>query len=127
LRCNPKSISTVKVAHLLRAIVIVFGTHSLLSCTSAEYSDAVAATDSRQTQIILKFRNGVDASEPEVLARLSQAAGVQVAYVRPMSAGAHVMVLPQALSAEEIEKAVDALGALQEIEYAQIDRRKKPY
>lgn len=112
---------------LIQAPMIILAMCSLLACAPAIRPDEVVAPDWTPIQIILKFRGDIDAAAPETLERLSQAAGVRVGYVRPMSAGAHVMVLTETTNVEVAGKAIDALGALPEVEHAQIDHRKRQY
>jgi subtilisin family serine protease len=60
---------------------------------------------------------------PGQVARLSQAAGARLAYVRAMSGGAHVYRLPQAAAQAELGALVAGLRALPEIDYAEPDQR----
>ena len=59
-----------------------------------------------------------------VLAGLSQAAGEDLAYVRPMSGGAHVLALAEQRPAAEVVTISARLAELPEIEYAEPDRFK---
>jgi len=65
---------------------------------------------------------GPDAAVAQDTARLSQAAGVQLTYLRQMSGGAHVYRLPQAAAAAALTGLTAGLEALPEVEYAEPDQ-----
>jgi subtilisin family serine protease len=93
---------------------------------AVDESAHLVATD----QIILKYRATADLSgqrapdQAERLDLLSQAAGVSLQYVRPMSGDAHVLKLPQRLSPAEVKEIVVNLMSLADIEYAEPDAIK---
>lgn len=79
-------------------------------------------------QIIIKFKDPVLAADSlaanpdQMMARLSQAAGVRLSYYRPMSGEANVLKLPEPLPLAEVEATSAALSALPEVAYAEPDR-----
>lgn len=75
-------------------------------------------------QLMLRFRDGRDEDAVrENLARLSQAAGLELVYLRPMAGQAHVLRFPAAATPAQVEQALRALKVLPEIEYAELDQR----
>lgn len=62
----------------------------------------------------------------ERVARLSAAAGHDVAWLRAMSGGADVLRLPRALSSREVGAVAAALAKLPGVEYAEPDQRMFP-
>ena len=83
-------------------------------------------------QIIVKYRDRVSAAAfnsvtalPSVRA-LSQIADIELAYVREMSTGAHVLRLPQTLPLSQVEAIAQRLAADPDIEYAEPDYRVYP-
>lgn len=75
-------------------------------------------------QFMLKFKDGRDERAARAsLPRLSQAAGLELEYVRPMSGQAHVLRLPVAATPARVEQALRALQAMPDVEYAEPDRR----
>lgn len=75
-------------------------------------------------QFMLKFKDGRDEQAVRAsLAQLSQVAGMDLAYVRPMSGEAHVLRFPAQATAAQIDQALRALQAMPEVEYAAPDRR----
>jgi serine protease len=83
-------------------------------------------------QIIVKYRATADlawanaADSAGRMAQLSGAAGVALAYARPMSGDAHVLRLPEALPQEEVEAIAARLERLPDVEYAEPDSRMFP-
>lgn len=79
------------------------------------------------TQIIIKFQDtavanqSIPFSSSAALARLSQTAGVSLAYARPMSGAAHVLRLPEAVPASEAAVIASRLAALPDVAYAEPD------
>lgn len=75
-------------------------------------------------QVLLKFRDGRDeAAARAALARLAQAAGLELVYLRPMAGQAHVLGFPPSATPAQVEQALRALAALPEVEYVELDRR----
>jgi len=75
-------------------------------------------------QFMLKFKDGRDERAMRAyLPRLSQVAGLELAYVRPMSGQAHVLRFPATATPVQVEQALRALQAMPEVEYAEPDRR----
>ncbi|MGK0674756.1 MAG: hypothetical protein ABWU16_08880 [Halothiobacillaceae bacterium] len=75
-------------------------------------------------QFMLKFRDGRDERAVRAsLARLSHVAGLELAYVRPMSGQAHVLRFPAAATPVQVEQALRALQALPEVEYAELEQK----
>jgi serine protease len=85
----------------------------------------LAGTDA----IIVKFRAPVSSDAPEArgtmqamstmaMDAMSAAAGVALAYERPMSGDAHVVRLPNAVTPAEAQAVADSIAALPEVEYA---------
>jgi len=103
--------------------------------SQSQFFDPTAFNDrARQTaghltdQIIIKFREPQVAlgslafDQEQLLARLSDVAGLSLEYFRPMSGDAHVLKLPGRLPLNEVEIASAALSALPEVAYAEPDR-----
>lgn len=84
-----------------------------------------AAVNPQATQqFMLKFKDGRDERAVRAsLARLSQSAGLELTYVRPMSGQAHVLRFPAAATPAQVEQALRVLQALPEVEYAELDQR----
>ncbi|MCP4360113.1 MAG: S8 family serine peptidase [Chloroflexi bacterium] len=80
------------------------------------------------SQIIVKFKEsaamaGMMAADGNGrAAQLSQAAGVQVSYLREMSGDSYVYKLPQALPVSEVTQMIANMTALPDVEYAEPDR-----
>jgi serine protease len=78
-------------------------------------------------QIMVKFRAGMDdqalsaAAGEATMAALSQAAGEELTYVRPMSGGAHVLAVNKARQPAAMAQISARLDALPEVEYAEPD------
>jgi len=77
-------------------------------------------------QIIIQYRdiNMAQLSVGEridAMDRLSQTAGVELAYVRPMSGDAHVLKLPNAMPDSQVEAIAANLQALPDVAYAEPD------
>lgn len=87
-------------------------------------AEVVAAHPQAAQQLMLKFKDHRGEGEVRAsLARLSQAAGLELNYLRPMAGQAHVLRLPAAATPAQVEQALRALKALPEIEYAELDQR----
>ncbi|MEJ5200081.1 MAG: S8 family peptidase, partial [Anaerolineae bacterium] len=84
-------------------------------------------------QIIIKYRarallqGAGDPADAAQLQRMSDAAGVPLAYFRPMSGDAHVLRLPERLPLAEVEAIAARLAALPEVEYAEPDAIMRPF
>lgn len=87
-----------------------------------------AAVNPQATQqLILKFKDGRDEQAVRaILPRLSQVAGLELAYVRPMSGLAHVLRFPAATTPVQVEQGLRALQAMPEVDYVELDRRGRP-
>ncbi|MBA3469416.1 MAG: S8 family serine peptidase [Herpetosiphonaceae bacterium] len=78
-------------------------------------------------QLIVKFKGESDSSDsllaqrPEDLAALASTAGLDLAYFRPMSGGAHVLRLPDYVPVGDVELAAKKLMGLPNVEYAHPD------
>ena len=89
--------------------------------------DSVAGSSLPTDQVILTFTavqsswDGFDPVGAANLDNLSQAAGVELAYVRQMSGGAHVLRLPERTAPEALEAVIDRLAALPGVEHAEAD------
>jgi serine protease len=91
---------------------------------SSGLSDVLAepSTD----QIIIQYKENLSAdlagpNQADEMERLSQVAGVELAYYRPMSGDAHVLRLPQALPESEVAALTAKLATLPEVAYAEPD------
>ncbi|MGQ0600954.1 MAG: S8 family serine peptidase [Anaerolineales bacterium] len=104
--------------------------------TTAEDPAVSAAAESAlpnvpTDQIIVRYKDSARVTEAQAastdrLAALSAAAGVTLAYFRPMSGEAHVLKLPQALPEAEVAAIAARLAASPEVEYAEPDSRMFP-
>jgi serine protease len=83
-------------------------------------------------QIILKYRPGADLSRgnrpdgQRRMSALSRVAGIELAYIRAMSGGAHVLRLPFRLPPAEAEALTRRLASLPDVAYAEPDRIMQP-
>lgn len=78
-------------------------------------------------QFMLKFVDGRDErAARDSLPALESAAGLILVYVRPMSGQAHVLGFPPNATPAQVERALDRLRQLPEVEYAEPDRRVYP-
>jgi serine protease len=78
-------------------------------------------------QVIVKYKDTVGnlqalPDSASQVARLSQAAGVALTYLRPMSGGAHVMRMTGKKPVAEVQVIAKRLSQLPEVEYAEPDR-----
>jgi hypothetical protein len=86
--------------------------------------EAVATQPQATGQFMLKFKDGRDEGAVRAsLARLSQAAGLELVYLRPMAGQAHVLRFSTAATPSQVEQALRALRALPEVEYAELEQR----
>lgn len=73
-------------------------------------------------RIILKLKDArINVDRPEVLARLVASCGCELAYVRPMSGDAHVLVMKTTEAG--YDQALARLRADARVEYVDIDKR----
>ena len=83
-------------------------------------------------QIIVKYKASANLVEAEAaqtsaqMRRLSEAAGVTLAYFRPMSGDAHVLRLPARMSVPQALEIAAKLAALPEVEFAEPDYMMQP-
>ena len=120
-------------------LVLVFGVllwplHAL-SAVLPEPTPATAAQGSQDgtelaqptNQIIVKYRaealatGAFSPTDTMQMQKLSDVAGVPLAYFREMSGDAHVLRLPARLPLAEVQALADRLSALPEVEYAEPD------
>jgi hypothetical protein len=102
----------------------------LSGCTNAgapAVAEPTPRTDAAQTKpltrVIVKFRDpDLDPSRKTYLRELSYATGTQIAYVRPLSGGAHVLRIETAVDVEQLQRVVNVLASRPEVEYAEPDR-----
>lgn len=80
------------------------------------------------SQVIVKFRDpALDPAQQGYLKGLARDMGdVSLAYVRPMSGGAHVLRVEGAVDAGHFQRIVDGLAKRPEVEYAEPDSRMRP-
>jgi serine protease len=77
--------------------------------------------------IIIKYKpsagleSATAAGAATQMQRLSDAAGITLTYFRPMSGGAHVLLLPQRMEISRVQKICDRIAALPDVEYAEPD------
>ncbi|MFZ6027805.1 MAG: S8 family peptidase [Chloroflexota bacterium] len=93
----------------------------------------LAGEDTPTDQLIVKYKDAPRTpavlegpQQTEAIDRLSNAAGIDLAYLRPMSGDAHVLKLPAAFSEGEVAAIAARLTALPEVEYAEPDPRLFP-
>src|SRR5215510_7812619 len=81
-------------------------------------------------QIIIKYKADSSAStspnETGLMQRLKHVAGIDLAYLRPMSGDANVLHLPKRLPLEQVQAISRKLMALPEVEYAEPDEIASP-
>ncbi|MEF3193160.1 MAG: hypothetical protein K6346_02925, partial [Halothiobacillaceae bacterium] len=88
--------------------------------------EPAAANPQATRQFMLKFKDGRDEQAVRAsLPRLSQLAGLELAYVRPLSGQAHVLRFPAAATPMQVEQGLRALQAMPEVDYVELDRRVK--
>jgi serine protease len=86
-------------------------------------------TDAPVTRLIVKFRDhGPRAALAltDRVARIGADEGVALSHRRSMALGAHVLALPHALPRPDAEALVARLARNKDVEYAQVDRRRRP-
>ncbi len=82
---------------VLAAVCLACGT--LTGCNSTAGSDPPGSGIS--VRLIVQFRSTVNPADPAFLAQLSKSLGTPIAYIRPISGGAHVLhasVRPEAVT-----------------------------
>lgn len=120
------------------AVVLVFvlglfapGTNQIAQAQENQVENAQSNESEVPTnRIIIKYKEGTNASfmptlEPQ-MQRVREASNWSLEYVREMSDQAHVLELPQRVSAEQMEAIVAQLESLPEVEYAEPDRIYHP-
>jgi serine protease len=78
-------------------------------------------------QIIIRYKASATDIHPDggdQLQQLSNAAGVSLAYGRAMSDEAHVLLLPQKMTLDQVQTIATQLSALPDVEYAEPDAIK---
>lgn len=103
-----------------RLILLILGAGLGLAACVADLAEP--ASGANPARIIVKFRQPVDAAQPDFVAGLARAAGIPLRYVRPMSGGAHVYALPGGTRPERLAQVVARLSAREDVEYAVEDR-----
>jgi len=100
--------------------------------TGSESSLSAEAQSVPVDQIIVKYKSSANLVEAEAaqtsaqMRRLSEAAGVTLAYFRPMSGDAHVLRLPARMSVPQALEIAAKLAALPEVEFAEPDYMMQP-
>ena len=111
-------------ASKLMALLALSGCASIglpAAAESVQYADPPRIK--QMTQVIIKFRDpALDPSRQDYLRKLAHDTGVKLAYVRPMSGGAHVLRIEGAVDAEQYQRVVSGLATRPEVEYAEPDR-----
>lgn len=136
------NMDTKKTTFFTRSIIclfLLFPAMQLAQVVPAALSVAQAAEmqsanqfDTPTDQIIVKYGSPASLNELSSQAldrmeqRLSQAAGIQLSYLRPMSGGAEVLRLTERLPSEQISSITRSLMTLPEIEYAEPDTIMQP-
>jgi serine protease len=132
----PPKLRLILWAFLLVAIVSTVGYGSAVASPPA--IPAVAPErqtdlgDSPTNQIIVKYREAVDATEPngqiktDKMSALSTVAGETLSYKRVMSGDAHVLSLPARMPSASVEAIARKLAALPDVEYAEPDSIMRP-
>ncbi len=117
----------MKTKLLLSGLIVLFAAVFLIF--GGEF--AIAQTDQPAgvplDQIIIKYKDAAnlnqaaEAQSDTQMQRLSDAAGVKIAYFRPMSGDAHVLQLPELMPVDRVLAITDQLSTLPEVEYAEPD------
>lgn len=107
-----------------RLASLILGTCLGLAACVADLPDS--ASGASPARVIVKFRQPVDAARPDFVAGLARDAGTSLRYLRPMSGGAHVYVLPGSMRPERLAQVVARLSAREDVEYAAEDRMMQP-
>lgn len=116
-------------ARSLMTLMVLSGCASTGMPAAAESVPRADPPQIRQmTQVIVKFRDpALDPARQGYLKGLAHdIGGVTLAYVRPMSGGAHVLRVEGAVDAGDFQRIVDGLAKRPEVEYAEADRRMRP-
>lgn len=81
----------------------------------------------QQTRVIVKFNDPtLDPARQDYLKELARDTGVTLVYIRPMSGGAHVLQVEDAMDAGHFQRIVDRLAKKPGVEYVEADRRMRP-
>ena len=93
-------------------------------CTpeAGQDSTEMRAKNAQTARVIIKFRVPADASRPEFIKQLATSAGIELAYVRPLSGGAHLYSMKGARNPGELARAIERLSKRPDVEYAEPDR-----
>ncbi len=129
--------SVFLLSALLSLAILVLPLQTALASVSAPGSaqaapSSLAGQDAARfamptDQIIIKYKtsaipeSAISPASATQLQRLSDAAGVSLAYVREMSGDAHVLRLPARTPLKDVQAIADRLSALPEVEYAEPD------
>lgn len=109
------------VSHMpFRLTLLILGACLGLAACVADLPNS--ASGANPARIIVKFRQPVDAVQPDFVAGLARDVGIPLRYVRPMSGGAHVYVLSENTRPERLAQVVARLSAREDVEYAVEDR-----
>jgi len=109
------------LSFVVRALIVIA---VLGGCSQGGYDrDARAsAENAAAARIIIKFRAPADVSEPAFAKQLARTAGVSLAYVRPLSGGAHLYRVEGARDPAELAGAIERLSKRPDVEYVEPDR-----
>jgi serine protease len=135
-----KQFSTRIIVMILMAVLVIqpdqiAAAGSILGKDSAQGSQTLSSALQKPSprerlpqthRIIIKFRDtnrsaGTNSINGQEMQRLSAGSGVDLAYFRSMSGGAHVLQLSEYLSVEEMWAISQRLMALPEVKYAEPD------
>lgn len=108
----------------LSAIVALLlgGCMSDSSPTAKDKTPEVRAKNPQPSQIIIKFRGSADPSRPQYVEQLATSAGIGLAYVRPLSGGAHLYFVEGAGDPGKLAQAIERLSKRPDVEYVEPDR-----
>lgn len=117
-----RALPIIGLSMLLGSTVVV-GT----ACSTVCEKPSSPATMAEGPRLIVKLKDpAADPSQAGLLSALSQAAGVELVYVRAMSGGAHVLQVRDAMGAATGQSLLRRLAAHEGVEYAEADRLMKP-
>lgn len=90
----------------------------------AKPAEPAAVNLQAMQQFMLKFKDRHDERAVRAsLAHLSQVVELEITYVRPLAAQAHILPFPAAATSVQVEQALRALQGLRDIDYLEIDHR----
>jgi hypothetical protein len=97
---------------------------AVLGCSEYRREPGLAPSDrSAETRLIIKFRDpAADPASAVVLNGLSRDAGLSLAYLRPLSGGAHVLRVLGETDRQVLIEGVRRLGLRRDVEYVEFDR-----